>query len=315
MAAAPTGPPVPDSLWDTWADEANLTAFRTARSALAAVLAARGIKRVWLPAYVCTALAEGAAGLDCRFYGVDRALNPLWPDQLEPGDAVVTVSYFGKPSTGGRRDVLWIDDRAQALDAGPRWADVTLYSPRKLVGVADGGLLVSAGALPSPTDDGDDSLWIPETARALDPDGLEPSRWYPQFQAREAAYRVDRAAASGRTILALKALSATAAIARRKANWRVLARRLADRALWDDPDPDFAPLAYPIIANDPAALVKALAAERIFCPRHWAELPGGTEEFADARWLSEHLVSLPCDQRYTAQDMSRLADAVLAQPR
>lgn len=324
MPAEPATAPAAFSFWDMWAaGAAHLSAFASARAALAALLADRGVRRVWLPAFVCTALAEGAAQVETRLYPIGRDLRPDLAAlaTATPGDAVVAVSYFGHapgPDLRGlarrRPDLLWIDDRAQALapEAG-RWAEVTLYSPRKLVGVGDGGLLVSDQPLPAPKAPPPVDTWAPERARALDPDGLNPDAWYRLFQGREAAVTAGSLAISTATVAALKAIDPEPIMRRRKANWRVLARRLGDLALINAPQPAFTPLSYPITVQDPAALVRALADQRIYCPRHWSDLPAGAA--GDAAWLSAHQVSLPLDQRYDEADMTRIADAVLAQAR
>ena len=324
MPAEPATAPAALSLWNMWAaGAAHLSAFASARAALAALLADRGVRRIWLPAYVCTALAEGAAEVETRLYPIGRDLRPDLAAlaTARPGDAVVAVSYVGRapgPDLRGlarqRPDLLWIDDRAQALapEAG-RWAEVTLYSPRKLVGVGDGGLLVSDHPLPAPKAPPPAGTWAPERARALDPDGLNPDAWYPLFQAREAAVSAGSLAVSAATVAALKAIDPTPIMQRRKANWRVLARHVANLALITAPQPAFTPVSYPITVRDPAALVRLLADQGIYCPRHWSDLPVGAQ--GDAVWLSEHQVSLPLDQRYDEGDMIRIADAVLAQAR
>ncbi|MFO1013844.1 MAG: hypothetical protein U1E50_08775 [Caulobacteraceae bacterium] len=321
-AETDTGPN-PFSVWDTWAAGAQVAGFASARAALAALLAARNIKRVWLPAFACAALAEAATGLDVRLYGIRRDLTPVLADlgSVRAGDAVVAVNYFGR-APGGlfrdqarlRPDVLWIDDRAQALapEAG-RWAEVTLYSPRKLFGVGDGGLLVADTPLPSPQSPSAGDPWAPEKARAKDPAGDHPQTWYPLFQARETAFSTASVGISPATVAALKAIDPAPSMKIRKANWRILARRLAAFALILEKQVSFAPLFFPIAVRDPSAVVSALAALRIYCPRHWAELPAGAS--GDAVWLSEHQISLPLDQRYDEADMERIADAVEAHAR
>jgi dTDP-4-amino-4,6-dideoxygalactose transaminase len=317
FAAAPEGAPVAGSVWAAWtAGWPHVAAYRTARSALAALLADRRPGRLLLPDYTCEAIWRHGA--------VAYPIGPdLQPDVdrlaalLRPGDAVVGVNYFGRsPSpafralAASRPDVLWIEDRAQALEPGaPAWGEVVIYSPRKLLGVADGGVMVSRSPLPQPAaGPDDDSLWAPEDARAGDPDGNEPQAWYPLFQRREAAFAVDAAPMSARTMKALRAAKIAPIVAARRANWRTLAGRLGEHALWPQLDPDFAPLAFPILVTDAAASVRALAEHRLWCPRHWADLPGAPGPAARA--LSERLVSLPCDQRYGEADMQRLADAV-----
>jgi hypothetical protein len=330
MAAEPAGAPVAGSVWDAWAAPfARSAAFANARSALAALLRDRAVKRAWLPAYACQSLAEGAmAGAgEVRFYPVGADLDladESWAGGLAPSDAVLAVDYFGRPPGEAwrrlrsmRPDVLWIEDRAQALDVtAPPLGEVILYSPRKLVGVGEGGLLFSATPLPQPARPSSEDLWAPEDARALDPNGYAPDRWRPLFQAREAAMDVAETAASRRTLAALESTKTAPIAEARKANWRRLAAALPDYALWPTEDPAFAPLAFPILVEDAGAAVAALAAQRIWAPRHWADPPSPASDFPEAHRLAARCVSLPLDQRYGAAEMDRIIDAVrrLARP-
>ncbi|NBB65690.1 hypothetical protein GVN18_41235, partial [Pseudomonas sp. ODNR1LW] len=60
------------TVWSAWtAGQGENRAFATARAALAALLVARQVKRLWLPAYVCRALVQGVtrAGVELIWYG------------------------------------------------------------------------------------------------------------------------------------------------------------------------------------------------------------------------------------------------------
>jgi dTDP-4-amino-4,6-dideoxygalactose transaminase len=322
MAATPETGPVAGSVLESWsAGFSHFAAYRTARAALAALLRDRCVKRVWLPAYICGSLFEGAvaSGATVLFYPVSATLaadlDGLIP-RLEARDAVLGVDYFGFPQDVfrehpvGPADILWIEDRAQALDAGSPWGDVVLYSPRKLFGVADGGLLFSNQRLPAPAQPADETLWAPEDARGADPDGLDPSRWYPAFKAREARLDAEPGAATSRTLRGLASTVAETQAARRRANWRVLDDLLGDYALWPSRPPGSPPLAFPVRVADAADLQARLAEARIWAPRHWADPPSSAADFPIEHTLSRQLLSLPCDPRYDGDDMARIADAV-----
>lgn len=307
-----------DSLWRHWTDGyAHAVAFQTARAALRALLVAENVRRLWLPAYVCDVTVEAAPeGCEVRFYGHGPGLllSDLAP---ETGDAVLGVNYYGRidPSltrmAGTRRDVLWIEDRAQALAPGAPWGDVLLYSPRKLLGVADGGVMVANRPLPHPEMPAlpGEALWAPHAARSRDPDGLSPHSWSPAFQAREAQFDAAPRAMQPRTRAVLEAVALAPLRDRRIANARTLQAWLPEFVLWAEPV-TFPPLTVPIRVQSAESAVRALAAERIFCARHWAHLPSPTGAFPEAHSLARQLVSLPCDQRYDAAEMARVAEAV-----
>jgi hypothetical protein len=328
MPAADRGERQTDSLWSLWTDGwTYYAAFRTARSALASLLAQRDIRRLWLPAYACDVLAQASVGVEeIIWYGAGARLQIGIGSfaSLRRGDAVLAIDYFGRSPdaafrqfAASRPDVLWIEDRAQAMAPdGPAWGDVLLYSPRKLIGVADGGLLVSATRLPQPDaahDPVDEaSLWAPEDARSADPDGRAPETWFPLFQQREAAFDIDRRPISRRTLEALSRVDAGTAIRRRQANYYRLLMRLSDFALWPDVWPDFAPLAFPVLIEDRDRVVGLMGARGVFCARHWSDLPCPKDGFPEAWTLSAHILSIPCDQRYDDHDMERAAEALKA---
>jgi dTDP-4-amino-4,6-dideoxygalactose transaminase len=297
--------------------EQDWRGFRTGRAALAALLRHRGIKRVWLPAYVCTNLADGSGDCEIIWYATGDRLNvvPEALDGVRPGDAVVVIDYFGRsPSPDVRgftqnRDILWIEDRAQAVapDADA-FGQIVLYSPRKLFGVGDGGILVGDN-LPDPVGPEGDDVFTPNDLRAADPDGLDPAPWFHAFRSREAAFDATPAAISPRTLAALKSIDPARETAARKANWAVLAAALPDLALWRIKTPDFAPLAFPVVVNDAATLSAHMAANRIWCARHWAELPS-PQAFAVEHALSRQCLSLPLDGRYDSRDMERIVATI-----
>lgn len=317
-------PSTEPTVWSAWTTgQADSRAFGTARAALAVLLVARSIKRLWLPAYGCRALVEGAtrAGVECAWYGVDDQLNADVESVragLAPDDAVLALAWFGRPPEAAFQtlaldfpDLLIIEDRAQALDPGAGIdGAIRLYSPRKLLGVADGGLLVGR-CLPGPaTQPAVPGLWAANDGRQADDQGHDPDSWFPAYQTREAGLDAEPRRCTDRTLAALDFIDLRREADARRRNWEVLAARLAPFALWSVPAPDFAPLAFPVVVSDAAGLVAHLADQRIWAARHWADLPSPSR-FRAAHRLSERCVSLPLDGRYRPPDMLRIADAVL----
>src|SRR6266513_980194 len=69
-----------------------------ARSGLAILIRHLDQHRVWLPSYLCGALAEAAGGRE-EFYKVGLNLIPSrsWLRKVQAGDLVVLIDYFGFP--------------------------------------------------------------------------------------------------------------------------------------------------------------------------------------------------------------------------
>ena len=315
---------IDNSIWQGWtAGWSYVSSYSSARSALAALLRFKGTQRIWLPDFCCPALVEAAGAVEIGWYAttpeLDVSLASLVPS-LRPGDAVLAIDYFGRAPrsefldlVSAQRDVLWIEDRAHALNPGlPAWGDIVLYSPRKILGVGDGGLMVSQSPLPDPSSTPTAPLPIAQSQRQRDPDGLRPDRWFPAFRTQEAAFCVDDGRMSDLTKTVLERADGAAISARRQSNARFLAAALEDLALWPTDPIDYAPLAFPICVADRDGVAQALAEQRIYCAKHWTDLPNDPAHFPAAHSLSAHILSLPCDQRYDERDMDRIVTAIRA---
>lgn len=323
-AAAPSG----GGVLAAWTGDDGWIGFHNARSAFAWLVRSLGPPVVWLPRYLCADM-RAAAGPRVRVYDVDDRLqlaDPALAADLGPRDLVVAVAYFGAPVCDDMRalafrrpDVTWIEDRAQALQIDPgdgmpgSWR---LYSPRKLLGVADGGILAGTriGDLPPPVLAAAPAGHA-EAARmraaAAGRAAVETA--YRRYVEIEREHRVGEVGMSEATGAALSRIDPAPAAARRRANFAVL-----DSALGDLAAPfvarlrsSAAPFGYPIaVPSGRDALVARLAAEGLFCAVHWRALVEEVPPPSPARRLSETLVTLPLDQRYGVPEMARLAEGV-----
>ena len=322
----PLRPSPTNSVLAAWIpDGAQSWLLHNARSALHALWEQLRPGRIWLPAYICTDVASAIShGTETRYYPLDRSLVPsadFLATEIRSGDHVLGVDYFGRPVPAefqslvrARPDVGWIEDRAQALDPGESaWGDWVLYSPRKVVGVPDGGILVAhRKPLPSlatiaPTDF---SFVLPYLERFEDDRETDNARWYAHYRHTESALQVGRLSMSRISLAILAASDIHEDADRRRRNYQALHERLGEWALFPDSSVSYAPLGFPLQVKSGMALSEYLAARRIFAARHWPALPSDPRQFADAHSMAEKLVTLPCDYRYSEQDMRRVADTV-----
>ena len=314
------------SLLDAWTGGRPFSAFVNARSAFSALARTWPAATIWLPAFVCGDLLDPALAARTRFYPVLDGFRPdLAAIAARPGDIVVFVAHFGLPPgpetrafAAERPDLRIVEDRAQALAAGPPLPGAwTLYSPRKLLGVADGGLLVAPDAtqvLPRPTTPADaEALWRAPRLRAADPEGRDNAAWHAANQAKEVAMAVGDQAMTPESLAILRDVALDSLAGPRRANWAVL-----DRALgaWSalPPDPGAPPLGY-VLRLEPQQrdrLLAGLHAHRVFAAVHWPRIAAPAEAFPREAGWTRTLVTLPCDHRYDAAAMERIAD--LANP-
>jgi len=314
------------SVLAAWTEGRPFAAYVNARSAFAALAARFPDAAVWLPAFLCRDMAQPAFAARTRIYGVREGFRPdleTVAAQAAPGDLVLAPAYFGQPLSGPARqalaqrpDLTVVEDRAQALDAG-RGAAWRLFSPRKLLGVADGGLLVAPDAAtppPRPLASADAAaLWAAPLMRAEDPAGRRNGLWHAANQAKEAAMGVTHQAMTQASLDILSAAPLDRLTAPRLANWCALDQRLQP---WSahPAEPCAPPLGY-VLRLDPDRrdrVLHGLHAQRIFAAVHWPRILGRAESFPrETQWTRE-LITLPCDHRYNVGEMARVADAVLA---
>lgn len=293
--------------------------FANGRSALHQALIECSPKTLWLPAFCCASLMP-ATKVAVRFFPITSAFSPdvdFLKTHVQAGDAVLAIDYFGlNPSrdflhhAASTPGITWIEDRAQAmLPARKAWGDCVIYSPRKLLGVPDGGILVGA--------QGEETSWNADPAfihaallRYEDEEEQHNDTWYAAFTAQENAQRVSDTGMSriGRHILA--ATDPRPLIRARQRNYATLNRLLPGRALIDANPRDFVPLGFPLRVRDRRKTVDTLAASGIFTGHYWPDMPSPAAEFVEAHRLAEELVLLPVDHRYDAQDMQRIGDAL-----
>lgn len=324
------GPPGdPERAAVAWGLHGDHVAFHNARSALHHLLRRRrrpgGTQRLWLPSYICGDAASAAdrSGYEVAYYGVDSTLavdDGALRTGLAPDDVAVGVDHFGRPApqalrdlAAERPDVTWVEDRAQALAPGHPWAEHVLSSPRKLVGVADGGILTGPDlGNPGYEPDPDTSFADAALARFEDPGEADHATWYATYVAGERRMAVSRRPMSRLTRAILGTLDLDAIAARRVANHRFLHERFGRWALWPDADPGaerWVPLGF--VLRIPGGRRDAVAATLhgagIFAAVHWRDLPAPEPSFPDAWQLAGELLTVPCDHRYGAAEMSRVA--------
>jgi hypothetical protein len=114
---------------------------------------------VWAPDYFCDeALAPlRGLGVKLKFFPVKADLTPHWQfleasaDSTNDPQVLVLVHYFGFPNAGGqarifcdRHQMTLLEDSAHVLAPGPGMGlgDVQIFSPRKVLAVPAGGVLV-----------------------------------------------------------------------------------------------------------------------------------------------------------------------------
>jgi hypothetical protein len=300
------------------------------RSAIRVLCDALRPRKAWVPSYLCDAVLAGlGGGTPVRFYAVaeDLAVVPgAWLEEIQADDLVILIDYFGFPAPSGvaaaarAGGACVVEDACQALltEGLGRDADFLVFSPRKFVGVPDGGLLVPTGARPlppcelaaPPAEWWQGALAAVEGRREFDR-GVPIRDWFPAFQTAERDAPAGAYAASTLTqSLLTAAVDWNRVAVRRRANWEILAAALGDIALFPALPPAVVPLGFPVRVSRRDQVRQALFAHEIYPALHWPLAGVVPEQFAASHRLAAEIMTLPCDQRCGPADMERMAALV-----
>ena len=294
------------------------TGFQSARAAFLALLRAGKPKRVWMPYYICgTMLASmRQAGVEPVFYRIDGNLGIAEELAMEDDDWLLYVDYFGVcgeqvMSTLSRFDpTRVVIDSSQSLFSAPRDCLATIYSPRKFLGVPDGGMLVSSlpVAEPAEIDEGAFERAVPLLKRAA----CSPEAAYAEHcRAELTLFDQEPKRMSSLTRRILSSIDLDKVRRTRNRNFAFLHARLERyNFLKLDLSRLNGPLCYPFLSCYPG-LKRFLIGRRIYVPTYWQDVLEFSARPPFEVALVQGLAPLPCDQRYGEPEMERIANACL----
>lgn len=290
--------------------------FNSARSAFAWWLRERRVERLLLPEFNCPVILGVAQALRIKvtLYGVDDRFRANQLGDLSKGSWLLYVNFLGLqdvyimetllPEFAGRL----ILDNAQALFSAPIPGVPSIYSPRKFIGVPDGGWLVDREIATEPPQRGRSShRFSALLGRAEE----GPEAHYADFLAAEESIAREGVEGMSQLTAALIAKTNLKSIAsKRQSNFAALHQFLNDCNSLDlgSGSLGVGPLAYPLLLENEVLVSRlrdGLRARRIYVPTYWSGLP----TVAAVR-LSRRLLPLPIDQRYSLDDMAFVAREV-----
>jgi hypothetical protein len=298
---------------DFWLSKA--LKFNSARAAFASLVEQIEARSVWLPRYLCDTMSAilSGRGVELKFYDLTERFEIKEHLRVDEGSIILFVNYFGVCSQQAQ-DVIdkygadsAVIDNSQALFDEPFDALATIYSPRKFFGLPDGGLLFSDDPRIKQSEFRDttsESRMGYLISRITE----SPEAAYQKYQdAEKAICDLPVQGMSRLTEKLLRSVNYDAARVARTRNAQYLERKLREyNKLSLDIGDITAPLCYPFLPNVSAAKRAELIANRVFLPSYWPEVLTRVEEESFEWELVTNGLFLPCDQRYTEEDMERL---------
>lgn len=283
---------------------------------------------IWLPSYLCESIIDAIkhSGIQINFFEVNCHLEIdkiSWIEQIERGDLVIFIDYFGFPvdskiiESVKARGAFTLEDASQALltnEVGKN-SDFVLFSPRKILGIPDGGILTYRhnlefdleSLIPPPVRWWLKSLSASLLRREFDKHGGD-KYWFQLFQEVETDQPIGNFKMSelSKTLI-FHSFDYSEIASQRKANFNSLLGNLSEIGIYKHLPQTVVPVGFPIRVKNRDQLRQKLFSEEIYPPLHWPIDGIVPESFAESHRLESEIMTLPCDQRYTVEDMERVA--------
>lgn len=291
----------------------GLIGVSSGRGALLCLIRARGIKKLYIPYFLCDSVSElcKREGVATEFYSVGRDLRPVFGGVLCEGEWLYVVNFYGQLADAEIRSMKEkhgriILDNVQAFFARPLKGVDTVYSCRKFFGVPDGGY-VSTDAKDIPRMEIGKSAHRMSHVLGRIEDGA--SSHYGEFKANDKSFVNDGLCTmSTITKNILCGIDYDAVRIRRNENYAHLSKVLGQKNGITLRMPD-GPYCYPFYCEGGMEIKHRLAENKIYVPTLWPNVIGSGDTTAED--LAKNILPLPCDQRYGEAEMDIIAEAVL----
>lgn len=286
---------------------------------------------ILLPSYICSSVIDVYKDMSIVFYKVDQNFSVNIQDLerkiTSEVKAIYLMHYFGTIQNNECIDFLKrkkneynfiiIEDTTHCLLTNPNTiGDYCVCSLRKWFPIPDGGVLYSRYEIEKNFLQG-----IDKKLPSIVLDAMILKKWYIKENIQSnSIYReifnefeenlnkqkyIFQLSDISRSIL--ECISVLDVTEKRKRNYLELKNNLHDSKLRNIfHSTDFVPLVYPIYIGDRDDFCNHLIKNHIYCAIHWPLKGTMLENYEDARNISNHIISLPIDQRYNSMHMRYL---------
>lgn len=291
----------------------NAIALNSGRNCLRYLIKARQIKRIAIPKYICSAVTDACEieNVNIDYYDIDRGFKPILGKTSEY-EYIYVVNYFGQLKQDYLKELCnkyrhIIVDNSQAFYAEALPDADTIYTCRKFFGVCDGAYLYTNCRL---------DMQI-EHEHAYNRMEYLLGRFECGANAFYEMYRENERFLSGQGIKymshltqnILKSLDYKRIKSARNTNFRLLAKAFSDINRLEIITPE-APYMYPLLVDKGSVIRAGLNERKIYTPLLWPNIIDNAEKSDFAYYLADNILPLPCDQRYSCEDMAYIIKTV-----
>lgn len=266
------------------------------------------INRLWMPYFTCSSLQEPLQRLNLNicYYRISDQLEieNLDDIRIEQNDYLLYTNYFGVKEKYAQNLLVRFEnqliiDNSQALFATP--TNLCFYSPRKFVGIPDGGVAFSPFKVEIAEQDHDSFLRCTHLLKRFD---YSASDGYLDFKSSSHTMcRQPLLLMSNLTKKIFETIDFERVKAKRNDNFLLLHQQLKESNQLVLGNDISGALIYPYLNTKRTKLKERLIQDEIYVATYWPNIllsePIESEEYK----LASLLVNLPIDQRWSEGDM------------
>lgn len=283
------------------------------RNALAYIIMARKIKKIAFPYFMCDSCERifDEQNISVRYYHIDWDLKPT-NIELDDDEWLYLVNYYGQLSNGYIQELAnnhskIIVDNAQAYFQAPIDGIDTLYTCRKFFGVPDGAVLYTEQKMDYILEQ-DESF--ERMHHLLGRFERTASEFYSEYVANGMLFNFEPIKKMSKlTENLLRGIDYESVERRRFENFLFLHETLGPNNKLDIRVPN-GPFMYPFYAENGDEIKKELQKRKVYIPTLWPNVLEMCDTSDLEYRLAKNIVPLPCDQRYSIEDMKYVCEYI-----
>lgn len=291
--------------------------YQSARASLYSLLKNIDIDTIWLPKFMCYCVIKPIESLDIKikFYSINEKFEIDTYIKLNKNDYLIYINYFGLFDEY-EVDLLNLYDRdkiildhSQALFSNHKNNLATFFSPRKFVGIPDGGFLNTDIEIKQKINQDYDSY--KRSSFLLKRLAFDASSGYEDFKrADESLECFYPKKMSNLTEILFSSIDLKKVKIKRIENFNYIHNELKSINTFPFKGESNGPLCYPLLLKNSSLIRDKLIKENIYIPKYWQDVIDNTCSNDIEYYFSENILALPCDQRYSKKDLKRMLDII-----
>ncbi|MBQ8672668.1 MAG: hypothetical protein IJ511_01215 [Bacteroides sp.] len=273
------------------------------------------ISKLHIPYFTCDTVLEPLEKLHVPydFYPINEKLELSVDIELEKGEYLLYTNYYGIKDAyvhelDRRYSNQLIVDNAQALYCPA--TGKSAYSPRKYVGIPDGGIAFTDKNV---TETFDRDCSYDRCSHLLKRADLNAGEGYADFRTNSVKLKNQPIRQMSKLTKALiNSIDFEAVKEKRRKNFQILHEALEKSNGLPIPDMvSFAcPLIYPYLTDD-STLKKRLIDNKIFVATYWPNVLEWCKEDTLEFRLADRVIAIPVDQRYGEEEMKYIIEKII----